>query len=151
MAAVRFEVDAQFDQPPRRVWDELTDWAGHGRWIPATRVTLGEQAPDTVGATFTAWTGWGRLALEDRMVVSRREWAEDTSSGACEVTKLGPVLAGRAGFTVGPAGTGAVLRWTEDVTVPWLPRFAAPVVTWLSAATFRHAMRRLSRLLAASG
>ena len=36
MAAVKFEVSRRIAAPPRRVWDELIDWHGHGEWIPAT-------------------------------------------------------------------------------------------------------------------
>lgn len=70
MAHVRFEVRYHFPVPPLEVWDRLVEWAGHGDWIPATRVVVQPGHPTVVGATFTAWTGIGRLALEDRMRVS---------------------------------------------------------------------------------
>jgi hypothetical protein len=150
MAAVRFDVRYHFDAASRPVWDELVDWAGHGAWIPATRVHVDPGEPTAVGTTFTAWTGFGRLALEDRMRVAACAWDDDAGRGSCEVDKLGPILRGRAGFTVerDMSGAGTVLNWFEDVTVPHAPQFVAPVLAGLGAAGFRHGMGRLARLLA---
>jgi Polyketide cyclase / dehydrase and lipid transport len=150
MAAVRFDVRYHFDAPPRLVWDELVDWAGHGAWIPLTRVDVDLGDPTAAGTTFTAWTGFGRLALEDRMRVAACVWDDDVGRGSCEVDKLGPILRGRAGFTVehDMSGAGTVLNWFEDVTVPRVPQFLAPVLAGLGASGFRHGMHRLAGLLA---
>jgi hypothetical protein len=148
MASISFQVRHQFDSSAKAVWDELVDWAGHAAWIPATRVDVHSEDPTAVGATFTAYTGFGPLALEDRMKVARCDWTDETSSGDCEVEKLGPILRGRAGFTVEPDGNGAVLQWFEDVTVPYVPQFVAPVLGWFGAAGFRTGMRKLAKLLA---
>ena len=147
MAAVRFEVRSSFDASSRRVWDEMIDWKGHEQWIPATRVAVDPGDPTAIGATFTAFTGLGPLALEDRMRVERCAWDDAASTGDCAVEKLGPVLRGRAGFTVKPEGAGSVVVWLEDVTVPYVPQFAAPIVAKLSAAGFRLGMRKLAKLV----
>lgn len=147
MAHVEFEVRHRFDAPARVVWDELVDWEGHAAWIPMTEMDVAPGDPTAVGATFTATTGLGPLALPDRMEVVRCGWENSTSSGDCEVRKLGPVLTGTAGFTVTPDGTGAVVDWVEDVQVPYTPQFLAPVLAWLGAAGFRQGMRRLAKLL----
>lgn len=147
MAAVRFEVRSSFDAPPRRVWDEMIDWKGHERWIPATRVEIDPGDPTAVGATFTAFTGYGPLTLEDRMRVERCAWDDAASTGDCEVEKLGPVLRGRAGFTVKPEGGGSVVVWLEDVTVPYVPGFASPLVAKAGALGFRLGMRKLAKLV----
>ena len=160
MARITFDVPFTFDQPPQVVWDELVDWAGHADWIPATRVEVGPGDPTAVGTEFTAWTGFGPLALEDRMRVVRCDWDEATSSGSCEVEKLGPILRGRAGFTIAPdggsgdasgdgtgAGTGAQLDWFEDVTVRFVPQFLARPLGWLGAKGFGQGMKQLSKLL----
>jgi carbon monoxide dehydrogenase subunit G len=148
MASIAFEVRHEFAAPPRTVWDELIDWEGHGAWVPMTRVEVEPGDPHAVGARFTAWTGPWKLALEDRMEVVRCDWSEPTSSGDCEVRKLGPVLQGRAGFTVEPDGDGAVLNWIEDVTVPYVPQFLAPIVEKIGAFAFGQGMRKLSGLVA---
>lgn len=149
MGTVRFEVVHSFAATPARVWETMVDWAGHGRWIPMTRVEVGPGDPHAVGATFTAWTGPGRLALEDRMRIASLTWDETVQRGKCSVDKLGPVLHGQASFTVTPgAGGGAEVAWVEDVTVRRLPGLLAPLVTKASAAGFRLAMRRLARVVA---
>ena len=148
-APVHFEVRTRFDAPPRRVWDEMIDWKGHEAWIPATRVDVPDGDSTAIGAEFTAFTGYGPLTLEDRMRVARCEWDDTASSGDCEVDKLGPVLRGRAGFTVEPDGGGCVVTWLEDVTVPYVPGFAAPVVAKLSALGFKQGMRKLGKLVEA--
>lgn len=147
MTPVQFAVTVHFDAPPRVVWNELVDWKGHEEWIPATRVEVDGDDPTAVGSTFTAWTGIGPLSLEDRMRVSRCQWLDDSSSGECEVEKLGPILRGRAGFTVEANGTGSRVEWFEDVTVPIIPRFLSSVVGRAGALGFQMGMRSLNRSL----
>ena len=129
------------------MWDEMIDWKGHEAWIPATRVELPAGDTTAVGAEFTAFTGYGPLTLEDRMRVTRCAWDDVESSGDCEVEKLGPVLQGRAGFTVEPDGDGCVVTWLEDVTVPYVPGFAAPIVGKVGALGFKLGMRKLAKLV----
>jgi hypothetical protein len=147
MAQVKFEVIQSFKAPSHRVWAELIDWKGHADWVPMTRVNLEPGDPAAIGARFTAWTGIGPLALKDQMEVSVLTWDDATSSGTCEVTKIGPVLRGRAGFTVTPTATGSELQWIEDVTVPVAPQFLAPVFAQLGVIGFRQALKKLAKLL----
>ena len=149
-AAVRFEVRTSFDASPRRVWDAMIDWEGHGRWIPATRMDVARGDSTAVGAELTAFTGYGPLTLEDHMRITECSWDDAESIGRCEVEKLGPVLRGRAGFTVVPEGTGAAVVWLEDVTVPYAPGLSAPVIAKLSATGFQLAMRKLATIVEAS-
>lgn len=150
MADVFFEVSRRFEQAPRAVWDELIDWAGHAAWIPATTVDLGDGDPTEVGYTFTAWSGFRPVALEDRMRVAQCDWDDASRRGECWVDKLGPILGGRAGFTVRPDGDGAVLDWTEDVNVKRLPRVLAPVAALAGRIGFTLAFRSLAKHLARS-
>lgn len=99
---------------------------GRARRVDPRRVDVHADDAATVGATFTAYTAFGQLALEDRLRVSRCDWSDATSTGDCEVEKLGAILRGRAWFTVEPEGNGAVLLWLEDVTVRNVPEFVAP-------------------------
>jgi hypothetical protein len=150
MARVRFELSRRFDVPVRALWEELIDWPAHGAWIPATTIeaTTTASDPTTVGYAFTAWTGLRPLALEDRMRVTRCDWDDATDSGACDVEKLGPVLRGTAGFSVRADGTGSVLDWYEDVTVPYLPGFLSPLAALGGRLGFTLALRRLAKVLA---
>lgn len=148
MAHVEFQVRHEFDAAPRVLWDELIDWEAHARWVPMTRMEVEPGDATAPGARFTAYTGLGPLALEDRMHVVSCDWDDASSAGACSVEKLGPVLTGRAGFTVAPSGSGSVIEWVEDVEVRYLPGFLAPVATKVGAVGFRQGMKRLARLLA---
>jgi uncharacterized protein YndB with AHSA1/START domain len=148
MAKIHFEVQHSFDAPPVRVWEELVDWSGHAAWIPMTRVSVAPGDPTAVGATFTAWSGVGRLALEDRMRVASLDWDDQAQQGACGVDKLGPVLVGTATFTVSAGrASGTEVHWIEDVALPRLPQFLAPVLAAAGAAGFRFGMRRLARIV----
>lgn len=148
MVPVRFDLSRHFDVPARELWDELVDWPAHGAWIPATKIEGETGDPTAVGYTFTAWTGFRPLALEDRMRVTRCDWDDADQVGVCEVDKLGPVLGGGAGFTVRADGAGSVLEWREDVTVPYLPSFVAPVGAFVGKLGFGLALRRLAKVLA---
>jgi uncharacterized protein YndB with AHSA1/START domain len=147
MANVFFTVEHRFAAPAEELWRELTDWSGHGNWIPATRMEVSPGDPRRVGATFVAYTGYGPVVLEDRMEVTQIDWDAETSTGVCEVTKLGPVLTGTAGFTVAPDGDGSRIDWIEDVEVPYVPGFLAPVVARVGALGFSQGMRSLAKLL----
>jgi len=148
MLPVKFELTRRFDVPVRELWDELVDWPGHGAWIPATTIEGDDGDPTAVGYTFTGWTGIRPVALEDRMRVTRCDWNDDDAAGVCDVEKLGPLLRGTAGFTVRTDGAGAVLDWYEDVQVPYLPRFLAPVAAFAGRMGFTLALRSLDKLLA---
>lgn len=147
MAPINFTVTHRFDAAPQVVWEEMIDWPNHGQWIPATRVDLDEGDPQTVGGTFTGYTGYGPLTLVDRMRVTSIEWDEAKAQGSCEVAKLGPVLEGRAGFAIAADGSGSRLEWFEDVTVPYLPKPLAPIVNKLSAFGFSMGMRKLAKVI----
>jgi len=147
MALIEFTVSHRFAVPSRVVWDEMIDWPGHAEWIPATRIEVDTDNSQVEGATFTGYTGYGRLTLVDRMRISTIEWDETTTQDSCEVEKLGPVLQGRAGFAVRPDGDGSNVDWFEQVTVPCLPRLLAPIVNKLSALGFSLGMRRLAKIV----
>ena len=147
MAPVQFTVTHNFDQPPKVVWDAMLDWEAHGDWIPATRVEVDPGDPTAVGATFTGYTGYGPATLVDRMVIETIEWDDETETGSCVVTKLGPVLRGTAGFDITKTSNGSQLIWFEDVTVPYLPGVVSPIINKLSAQGFAFGMKKLSKLL----
>ena len=148
MAHVRFEVRRSFDVAARAVWDALVDWQHHGEWMPMTRIEVGPGAPTAIGTQITACTGLGPLSLVDRMEIVRCDWHDDDRSGECELSKLGPILRGRAGFTVEASGPGkADLVWCEDVRLPYTPQMLAPIVRLLGIGGFRLGMRRLEKLL----
>ncbi len=147
MARVHFELSRRFDVSARELWDELVDWPAHGAWIPATTIDGESGDPTEVGYTFTAWTGFRPVALQDRMRVTRCDWDDDQQSGACDVEKLGPILTGTAGFAVRADGSGSVLDWYEDVKVPYLPGFLSPVAALAGRVGFALALRSLAKMM----
>ena len=147
-ADVTFEIHHRFRTAARAVWDALVDWEDHANWIPATRVEVGEGDPTEPGTTFTAWTGVRPLALKDVMRVEACAWSESDRRGTCVVEKLGPVLTGRAGFTVSGDADHAAREGFEDVTVRWAPSFLGPLLSWLGTRGFRYGIGRLERRLA---
>jgi hypothetical protein len=148
MARVHFELSRSFDVSARVLWDELVDWPAHGAWIPATTIEGESGDPTAVGYTFTAWTGFRPVALEDRMRVTGCDWDDTAQTGVCDVEKLGPLLRGTAGFTVRTEGSRSTLEWREDVTVPYLPGFLSPVGALAGRIGFSLALRSLAKVLA---
>ena len=147
MALIEFTVAHDFQASSQAVWDEMTDWPGHGEWIPATRVAIDSGTGTEVGDAFTGYTGYGPLTLVDRMRLAAIEWDADAGRGSCEVEKLGPVLTGRAGFVVTGDAARSRVEWFEEVTVPHLPQFLAPIVNKVSALGFSLGMRKLAKVL----
>ncbi len=148
MGAVVIDVVVDFRSSPKRVWDALVDRKGHEGWVPATRVEFDDPADQDVGSTFTAWTGFRPLRLEDRMRVTKLVWDDTTESGESDLEKLGPVLFGRAGFTVTAHEGGARVEWLEDVTIAQLPGVLSRPASMIAAVGFKLALRRLERRLA---
>jgi len=147
MALIEFTVVQEFDVSAKTLWDEMLDWPAHGDWVPATRVEIESGNPGEIGETFTGYTGYGPLTLVDRMRVTAVDWNDVTNQGSCEVEKLGPLLTGRAGFVVSGDETQSKVEWFEEVTVPYLPQFLAPLVNRVGGFGFSVAMKKLARKL----
>jgi Polyketide cyclase / dehydrase and lipid transport len=140
-ATVDFELTRIVKVTPQRAWQCLNDWEHHGDWIPFTRVEVDAVDNDR----FTAWSGIGRLALEDRMHVVERE--TDTDRFRARVDKLGPVLFGDAEFVVSAGLTpdSAVVHWRETVRVTHLPPVLAPIAAYVGKHLFSLALGRMGR------
>ena len=138
---VAFELSRIVPMTPELAWQRLTDWRSHGEWIPLTRVDVDPVDPDH----FTAWSGIGRLALEDRMQLIDR--TVDECGRRARIAKLGPVLVGEAEFSVSAGITteSAVVQWREVVRVAHLPRILGPVAAWIGKCLFTMALGRMAR------
>lgn len=118
---------------PVRVWEVLTDFAEHGRWMPLTTMRL-DPGPPGAGWAFTGVTGVGPLTFSDPMVVTR--WVPPTSvedgrgGGELRLVKTGWLLGGWAHITVRPHGPGSQVVWHEVLEIRPLPakRLTAPVL-----------------------
>lgn len=142
MAVVSFSVSVPMDQSAPRVWAALVDWEAHGDWIPATRSRI-QEGNGGLGTVFEAVSGYGPLALVDRM----RVIVFDETALRAEVEKIGPLLGGTAGFVVQPRDGGCTVHWDEDVTVPGLPRILSSVAAFIGARAFTWSLRRMQRHL----
>ncbi|MEO7070693.1 MAG: SRPBCC family protein [Nostocoides sp.] len=98
-----------------RLWSVLSDFADHGRFVPATTIRTDAGEP-RVGWGFTARTGRGLAAVPDRMLLT--VW---DPPHRFRLVKLGPVLTGWADAAVVATPTGSRLTWSEEVRPRGLP------------------------------
>jgi uncharacterized protein YndB with AHSA1/START domain len=131
--------------PVQRVWDTLTDWPSHGRWVPMTTVRTLSDLPGGVGARFVARSGLGPLGFDDPMTVTTWQPPTDGSPGRCEFRKTGRVVEGFAAFTMTETSPGRTrLEWTEAITVVGVRRVpgAELVSRVMGRAVFGRAVAR---------
>jgi len=128
------------------VWDLITDWPAHSRWVPLTEVVVLEDAGG-LGTRFVGRTRLGPVGFDDPMTVTEFVPPTETTAGRCEILKTGRVGLGAAGFTVAPTGerTSAV-DWWEDVTVApeAVTRWAEPLIARAASASFASVLRAAS-------
>jgi uncharacterized protein YndB with AHSA1/START domain len=124
--------------PPCAVWDVLTDFGAHGRWMPLTTMRL-EPGRPRLGWSFAGLTGVGPLRFSDPMVVTGWSPPSGERPGELRLVKTGRLLGGWIQVTVAGHGQGSRLVWHEELTIRPLPakRLTGPVVglaaTWLYA------------------
>lgn len=148
MALVR--ADLHIDASAERVWELVTDWPAHGRWIPLTRVSIDPDSPTGtgLGTRFTGRTGLGPVGFDDPMTVTEWQPPAEAGAGRCRVVKRGRWLTGWAEIEVRPEADGSRLSWLEDVRPRWLPRLADPAVALAGNLLFGRALRRAAAELA---
>lgn len=136
-------VQVEVDAPPQPVWDALTDWAAHDRWMLLTRARGGAG----VGESIEAFTGVGRLGFLDTMTI--RVWEPPHRA---VVRHTGRVVRGSGAFEVRdvPGGRSRVV-WSEWVDLPLglLGRLGWPLVRPLLRAGVTFSLRRLARYVEA--
>jgi uncharacterized protein YndB with AHSA1/START domain len=155
----RFVATADIPAPASDVWDLLTDWPAHGRWVPFTTVRTLTPLATGVGARFVgrsslAVLGLDRVGFDDAMEVTAWQPPTDGRAGRCEVRKLGRVVRGWAAFDVVPS-TDASGRptthvlWEEDIDIAPRPvtRLLAPLVSLAGRLAFTAMLRSVSREL----
>lgn len=130
--------------PAPLVWDVVTDWPRHGRYVWAT--TVRSEGAAGAGQRFIATTGLGPVRLRDVMEVV--EWQPPTDGeGRLRLEKRESVLTGWAEIVVRPLGERqAELLWHEEI-VPDIPtpRFAKSVEQQLSRRLTGLMVGRLAR------
>ena len=125
--------------PAERVFDVLTDWDVHDRWMLFTRAE-GGRGP---GETISAFTGVGRLGFLDTMTITVWEPPQ-----RAVVRHTGAVVRGSGAFEVealAPARSRVV--WSEWVDLPFgaLGRLGWLLARPALAFFLRLSLRRLAR------
>ena len=134
-----FTIERVVAAPPAKVWEIITDWAGHARWIPLTTMRL-DPGPTGVGWSFAGLTGVGRLRFSDVMRIT--DWAPptDAGSGTFRLVKVGRLLAGWAEVSVLPMANGeqTQLVWRENIVIRpvVLGRLLVPLTDRINRALF---------------
>jgi uncharacterized protein YndB with AHSA1/START domain len=129
--------------PAQQVWDVLTDWDVHDRWMLLTHAEGGRAEGETV----SAFTGVGRFGFLDTMTITL--W--DPPRRAV-VRHTGKVVRGSGAFEVEPLTPGrARVVWSEWVDLPLgrLGRLGWPVARPLLRAGVQLSLRRLARYVEA--
>jgi carbon monoxide dehydrogenase subunit G len=125
--------------PQQQVWDVLTDWDVHDRWMLLTRASGGRHE----GATLEAFTGVGRIGFVDPMIVT--VWEPPLRA---VVRHTGRVVHGSGSFEVerlAPARSRVV--WSEWVVPPLgvVGRLGWPLVRPVLRQFVQVSLRRLAR------
>ena len=136
-------VTAEVNAPAQDVWDLLTDWEQHGRWMLLTSASGGRAE----GASIQAFTGVGRLGIHDAMTVVVWE-----PPNRCVVRHTGTVVRGSGAFEVhdlGPDRSRVV--WSEwlDLPLGLLGRLGWLLVRPLARLGVTRSLRKLARLVEA--
>lgn len=157
----RFVAVVDVDAPVQDVWDRLTDWPSHTRWVPLTTVRVLTPLATGVGARFVGRTslsaaGLDRLGFDDPMEVTAWLPPADGLPGRCGIRKLGRLVRGSAAFDVValPQGGGRALTrvlWEGDLDLPPRPltRLLAPLVALAGRLAYTAALRSMARELEA--
>lgn len=125
--------------PAGQVWDALTDWEAHDRWMLLTRAEGGH----AVGDTIAAFTGVGPVGILDTMTIT--VWEPPTLA---VVRHTGRVVRGSGSFEVQPLGERCSrVVWSEWVDLPFglLGRVCWPVARPVVRAGVGASLRRLAR------
>ncbi len=134
-----FTIERNVAAPPSQVWDVVTDWAGHARWIPLTTMHL-DQGSTQVGWSFVGRTGVGWLRFSDVMRITEWSPPADGGPGSFRLVKVGRLLAGWAEVSVLPVAGGQEthLLWRENIVLRpvLLGRLLAPLTDRLNKALF---------------
>ena len=138
-------VTAEVRAPAQDVWDLLTDWEQHDRWMMLTRASGGRAE----GASIEAFTGIGRVGITDAMTVVVWE-----PPRRCVVRHTGQVVRGSGAFEVvelGPERSRVV--WSEWLDLPLGPlgRLGWLLVRPLARLGVARSLRKLARLVEAAG
>lgn len=132
------------DAPAELVWRTVTDWPGQSEWMVATHVrTTSGGDGRALGATLSAVTGVGPLAVTDTMEIT--EWEPPRR---CVVRHTGGVIRGDGIFEVRPLGPArSRFLWSELLDLPLgaLGRAGWPLLRPAMRVGVERSLRRMAR------
>ncbi len=134
-------VTAEVRAPAQAVWDVLTDWDQHDRWMLLTSASGGRAE----GASIVAFTGVGRLGITDQMTIVVWE-----PPRRCVVRHTGRVVRGSGAFEVQDVGADrSRVVWSEWLDLPLgiVGRLGWLVVRPLTRLGVARSLRRLAWLV----
>jgi hypothetical protein len=144
VAKLLLEASVDVDASVERTWAVVTDWAGQGAWIPLTTVSVVDpELPNRLGQQLVAYTGMGRLAIVDPMVVD--VWQPPHR---CEVVHQGRIVTGRGVFLVDPLPDDrSRFTWQELPEDGGIRGAVERIGSPISRLALGSAVRRLARLV----
>ena len=135
--------------PIEKVWGEIADWSGQGKWMLSTRVWLTSEISEGVGTSIAAFTGpahriypkFARLGLLDTMTVTRWE-----PPFRCDVIHTGKILKGTGTFHLEETGTNScTFYWSETIDIHRALFLLGAPFLWVGV---RISLARFRRLVA---
>jgi carbon monoxide dehydrogenase subunit G len=133
------------DRPPDTVFDVVADERNEPRYNPKmTSVSLLSDTPIGEGSRFAA-TMRSRLRTFS-MLTEFTDFARPTRLGS--VSSVG-VMRTVGAVTFEVQGSGTLIRWSWDIQLRGISRFAAPVVLWMGRRQERAIWTGLKTMLEA--
>ena len=127
------------EAPAQQVWDLLTDWDLHDRWMLFTRAEGGRAE----GETISAFTGVGPVGFLDTMTITVWE-----PPHRAVVRHTGRVVRGSGAFEVEELAAGrSRVVWSEWIALPLglLGRLGWPLVRPVLRQLVQVSLRRLAQ------
>ncbi len=127
------------EAPAQQVWDLLTDWDLHDRWMLFTRAEGGRAE----GETISAFTGVGPVGFLDTMTITVWE-----PPHRAVVRHTGRVVRGSGAFEVEALAAGrSRVVWSEWIALPFGPlgRLGWPLLRPVLRQLVQVSLRRLAR------
>lgn len=138
MTEAWFAVELGCDCSPGEAIRRVLDFRAHTRLIPLTVVEPAVRFDELhAGFRFVARTGMGPVALDDVMLV------EEIDGSSARIVKQGRVIRGSIHVRVEPVPGGSVLRWHQQVRLPWLPGFLQGSAAQVLRLGYKRVLRRL--------
>jgi hypothetical protein len=143
--SIRVECNA----PIEKVWGEIADWSGQGKWMLSTRVWLTSEISEGVGTSIAAFTGpahriypkFSSFGLLDTMTVTRWE-----PPYRCDVIHTGKVLKGTGTFRLEATGeSSCTFYWSETIDIHRALFLLGAPFLWVGV---RISLARFRRLVA---